>query len=245
MIRHILTILSVAGVAGGGEGRSAAGEGLLTRLPENGTWVSYTISQEQKRTDPQDVIRHSGTLTVRFLGADPEQSKPCRWFETEGEYVNPTGDATQRETAKSLIPEIALTGQSDPGASVIRCWYRSGQEEPPMQRDPAPEFLDAWHLTPPLTEREIRRSPRAFSFQSGRLDVEEQIHGHTEWRSGRGMVVRVRHQHWPHSDVPNGMAGMRLETEIIIRGESKNSITTEYLLKDFGTGAVSGLPNHR
>ena len=77
------------------------------------------------------------------------------------------------------------------------------------------------------------------------LSVDKQVDGQTEWQSGTGQVVRVQHEHWPHGDVPNGLAGARLETKIINRDQLRLKIITEYTVTDFGPGAITALTDKR
>jgi hypothetical protein len=221
----------------------AAGEGFLTKWPESGTWVKYAVTQEMTRRGVPDKPQ-AGEPTVRFLEADAEDGAPCRWLELDLELAYSNGESRNRETIKYLLPLKALNGSGDPGLAVLRGWVRDRPEGDVKRIEQIPDFLDAWQLTPPLKDRKLSEAPREIDYQRGKLSVTHKVEGETEWRK-LNHVVRVHHEHWLHTDVPNGLAAARLETRMSYPDEVRYVIITNYALTDFGTGASSALANHR
>ncbi|HUQ67982.1 MAG TPA: hypothetical protein VM165_00575 [Planctomycetaceae bacterium] len=221
----------------------SAGEGFLTKLPEPGTWVKYAVTQDMTRRGVPDQPQ-AGELTVRFLEADAEAGEACRWLEVDLEIAHTDGTGRDRETTKYLLPVKVLTGSSDPGSAVLCAWLRQGRDAEIQRKVELPDFLDAWQLTPPLADRQQRESPRSIAYQRGTLSADRQVRGHTEWRKAN-QVVRVQHEHWPHPDIPNGLAAARLETKISYPDVVRYVIITNYTLMDFGTGTTTALPHHR
>lgn len=96
----------------------AQAEGLLRRLPEDGTWVRYrTQTQREGESDAQE-----GSLTIRSVGRLSEGNDTFRWIE----YQLVTGGRTV--LMKFLIPEEHFKGGARPLQHARRCWNKYGEQ---------------------------------------------------------------------------------------------------------------------
>lgn len=220
----------------------SAGEGFLSELPKPGTWVKYHRTQQTRRGG--DVVADfTGTFTVRFLDEVVENNKKCRWIEFDLD-MDDRGNGRYREICKYLVPVESLTdNKSDPAASVIRGWRKDGDNDV-YAIDVGWDFMIAACLSPPLTDVETKDAAEVFEYQDGRLRSDEARSGMTTTLSNKAKVV-IRHTIHPHADVPNGAAGVRYDLELRVKttNELLQTVTMDHRVVDFGTGAVSSLPN--
>ena len=74
----------------------------------------------------------------------------------------------------------------------------------------------------------------------------EQVSGRTTTNAGKTKKVLIRHEINLEKDVPNGAAGVRYEIEIRFKdsGVLTQSVVMDHSVVDFGTGAVSSLPEN-
>src|SRR5690349_2970396 len=81
---------------------AARADGLIVKLPEDGTWAIYKSQGYKERGDKtrEDV---TGSLKISSVGKRIETGEPCRWIEIEHSYKTDDGD--KRQTEKVLIPE--------------------------------------------------------------------------------------------------------------------------------------------
>ena len=221
-----------------------AGEGFLSKIPEPGTWVKYHRTQKNS-TGGQVRREFSGTVTVRFLDAVTEGTVHCRWVEFDLELIEQSNNQRSREIEKYLVPVSALAAEMDPAPNVVRGWTKYGDKETKPTKT-LPDFLTAVYLSPPFVEPKTQSVRRTFDYQRGQLISLEQVSGRTTTNAGKSKTVLIRHEINLQKDVPNGAAGVRHEIEIRFKdsGGLDQSVIMDHNVVDFGTGAVSSLPEN-
>ena len=134
-------------------------DGLVYRLPDDGAWVRYELSEKGyvTITFPLDVtappglknaqkmpFKSTGYLVLRSVGQHDLEGERCRWIELEsrveilGKFPNPATGALQEKKEnrhiilKMLIPEKYLSDGADPLAHVRKLYFKDGEKTPEL-----------------------------------------------------------------------------------------------------------------
>jgi hypothetical protein len=120
-----VAVLAVSGLFAGGLSETASAQGLIGRLPKDGTWVRFegTVKQTEFRPDApegdisMEWIQH---LTIKSVGREQAvfrgKQVPCRWIEIKvvtgkasesGVDAGPVGERIY----KILVPEERFLGE--------------------------------------------------------------------------------------------------------------------------------------
>lgn len=137
-------------------------DGLIYRLPPDGAWVRYKLTEEGKFTIsfppgakvppglknvPRLPVKSVGSLELRSVGQGRSDGEPCRWIEMElnveitGKMPHPaTGELREMKQKrqiilKLLIPEKHLAAGSDPLAHVRKLYFKDGDAKPELVED--------------------------------------------------------------------------------------------------------------
>ena len=115
----LVTCLALLAVA-----PSAIADGLITQLPEDGSWAEFELKltlteNEQKR-------EHSAYLRLSSVGQVEHQGAKCRWVELQ---VTRTEPSKPDEVAKILVPEESIKSGKVTAASLVRGWRKPADEE--------------------------------------------------------------------------------------------------------------------
>ena len=132
-------------------------DGLVYRLPADGTWVRYRLSEQGHLAivfpanmnvppalkNAQELpIKSTGSLVLRSVGQQDLDGQSCRWIELELEVrilsklPDPaTGELQAKKedrhiVLKMLIPEKYLSDGADPMTHVQRLYLKDGEKEP-------------------------------------------------------------------------------------------------------------------
>ena len=101
---------------------SVHAEGLLYRLPKDGTWAEYKMEGKGTNRDGSEVTL-TGTLKLSSVGTAQVDGKPCRWIELKINVKRNKEDFTTID--KLLIPEQQLTvGKKDPLQHILKAWHQ-------------------------------------------------------------------------------------------------------------------------
>jgi len=103
---------------------SAMADGLITQLPEDGSWAEYELKLTLTKNGQQR--DHSAYLRLSSVGQADHQGSKCRWVELK---VTRTEPPQPDEVAKILVPEESLKSGQVTAASLIRGWSKPGDEE--------------------------------------------------------------------------------------------------------------------
>ena len=118
-------------------GSSASGvDGLIKKLPEDGTWASYDVETSITQADG----RHNtttGTLTVRSVGKVEIDGRSCRWLEFEHCWHQKKSETMESRfhcsITKIAIDETVFSKNSDPTKGIVAGY--SGKTSSKQQRE--------------------------------------------------------------------------------------------------------------
>ena len=88
-------------------------DGLICRLPEDGTWARYDTRILIRNTNDKEV---TGSLTIRSVGRKTVNEQECRWVEVHWQR------GTINNLWKFLIPERYITLGQKPFEHRVQAW---------------------------------------------------------------------------------------------------------------------------
>jgi hypothetical protein len=162
MSRLSCLLLCSAAVLVGSRLPQAYADGLIYRLPPDGAWVRYQLSEEADfvislppgvkappglENSPRLPVKVSGLLMLCSVGRVDLQGEACRWIELRfdaelvGKMPDPaTGELREKKDKrriilKMLIPEKHLAAGSDPLAHVRKLYFKDGDAKPELIED--------------------------------------------------------------------------------------------------------------
>jgi hypothetical protein len=229
---------------------SLQADGLIHKLPSNGSWVKYHLNlTESDATNPNDIKRATGSLTILSVGSETVDDRKCRWIEIQGTIKQENRTEEEQFTLKLLIPEKHLKKGGNPGTNILRGWRKIGRGEKEgnvRKLDVSDSGSLSWVIDGLLAgpSKETKKiEPKTIDFQSGRLqcsgltgpfvyfvkseDKKREIHG--------SMTTRF------HERVPFGVASLEVET----KEPSGDFIEMSFILNEFGKQAKSRLPDNK
>jgi hypothetical protein len=235
----------------------ARADGLIYKLPEDGTWATY---QMDTTMSVGDVVleKVNSTIRVASVGKVMENDKLCRWIEISGKTRRETKlHAPEGETRvvvrkpidKVLIPEEHLGKGKTPLDHFIRGWKRRS-EKGERQKMSSLSSNNRRALTLILSDplRDAKPLPRVevesklgkvlCNGVAGSLDIDLMS------RTRRAML-----EDRLHADAPFGLVSSHgyFETELMQEvGEIKEGIVRvewDITLSDFGDNATSEMPD--
>ncbi|GAB4143523.1 MAG: hypothetical protein Tsb009_14690 [Planctomycetaceae bacterium] len=212
--------------------------GLLYRLPDDGTGVVYEMTVKSKKRE----MLVSGTLTMSSVGVKTIEGKRHRWIE----FVMKLSHMKQDRTivTKLLVPEDQLGKGKNPLTQCKKGWVRflpkkaealqkiSGPEAGPIPAFLAGPLLDIKKL--PMKEIETGIGKISCTGESGRIGY---LQGKTD--------VRVQYQTRLTEKSPFGVASSVLEIQEQRDGKTYEEVTITLKLKSILKNARTALPqNH-
>ena len=222
----------------------ACADGLIHRLPPDGSWVQFDVAGEGRGPNGEVRVAMRGTLTVRSVGQDSADGKVCRWIEIETTIEGERNGQKQQETEtwKVLVPEEFLASGQDARAHVVKAFKknRSGKvhELDVKGKDAqAIESLDEFFHAPLAESRKsekVELVTPAGTFRCTKVD-------------GKGFSqvgdsgVDVGTQTWLSDEVPFGVAGYRHEKSRSRGGVNIGGRWMELKVAKTGTDAKSAL----
>ena len=115
---------------------AARADGLVLKLPEDGTWAVFKAEGYKERGD-KTKEQVTGWFRISSVGKTTESGEPCRWIEIENSYKTDVGD--RRWTEKLLIPEKYLAAGQAPAEHIARGYFQF--DHLPREGKPAPLSL--------------------------------------------------------------------------------------------------------
>lgn len=99
-------------------------DGILFKLPEDGTWVQYKMDGQEIEGRRGDKEKYAGTLTISSVGGEKVKGETCRWIEIRHTWQEITrGDTDDRvRILKCLVPEKHVGEGKTPSKHIIRGW---------------------------------------------------------------------------------------------------------------------------
>ena len=237
---------------------SAIGDGLIFRLPADGTWARYatkTDGEVSSKELPKMDLAMTGTLTLSSVGQATRSQQKCRWIELKSETK--AKEAYPKLVLKMLIPEDRLKRGDDPLSHCVLTFF----DPKPVDSKGIKSYIDEGFnrvqyeidrfrdvFPPPLDNskgvpRETIETP-AGKFEDceilvGTFDYDGPLLG-----DGRS-VFKATYRIAVHSQAPFGVVRMQCEMEgCEIHGEFSGSFKAKktLMLDEIGKGATSDLP---
>ncbi len=219
--------------------------GLVYRLPKDGTWVTYHVNWQLYGPEAED-SEGTGTWTMQSVGTEMVDGKKCRWIEITEQLDARAGEPKQERTVKFLIPETALQSEKDPRKHTIRYWWKMGNNDAKKHdgQQMSGQTLMFLHGRAE-SSKEIKLDKTVlyqrgeFKFEKARLEKEVYRWQH----NGKQRAMTFQNTLWLNEKVPFGTAASKIETKFSQEDEYLWTWTRKLSLNDFGTGAKSVLPD--
>lgn len=192
-------------------GSMAFADGLIQRLPKDGSWVRYDVKGSQASESGEVAVKLTGTVILKSVGQEMIDSKPGRWIEVEFEMDAATarGLRSRRiEAYKLLLPEEDLVAGKDPLAHVSKLFkkdVRGFVTDVDLNQDAVSKlaFLRGWLIKP--LEKTRQTKDVELQTPAGAYKC-TQISG---TRPGEMEGVTEEFDTWQTDEVPFGVAGYR------------------------------------
>lgn len=246
----IVLLMSVAG--------PARADGLIYKLPKDGTWATYLL---ESASSVEGKVLESVKTTVRIasIGEVTENGIACRWIEIvaqakkESEDDGPEGKTRVRvydeRVHKLLIAEKHLTKGEAPLNHVIRGWMRRGKRNPQKIEGPGASLRSlASLLYGPLKDAKALPKAEVESKKLGKL-LCEGVTGSLNIENPATGTIRMKLEDRLHPSAPFGLVSSRCVFDVELQrkvGDIKEGIvTTEWTLTltDYGDNATSEMPD--
>jgi hypothetical protein len=233
---------------------TARADGLLYRLPPDGTWVQYTLKQHMEMPKQKNVTL-VGALSLASVGEEMVNYQTCRWIEVVIDTKGPDGQGL-RSVFKALIPEKRLKKGQNPAHYWLKGWGKMGDQEPQaLTREflANPAMIINLVVAGPL-ENPRELSEKQIETKLGKLDCRG-IAGTLTYSGaairvdkGKKMTKKdliVHVETYLHEAVPFGVMTSRQQVTFPDFWAGARSVEMDLTLLDVGTDAKSELPDQK
>jgi hypothetical protein len=234
----------------------ARADGLITKLPADGTWALFAVKETASLPGKQGgkTMTVAGTLKVASVGSEKVKGEACRWIELVLEATPPGAKEPQVTVFKALIPEKYLAKGQDPRTHWLKGWMKLG-DQPPQALTPellaAPILKLNLFVCGPLKEAKELKA-KVIETGVGKLTCKGDSGivvlkgGSIRMKDGQTEVrdVNVRVESYFHDKAPFGVAYLRVVMADPAGGQGGAS-SAELTLNRVGKGAQSVLPGNK
>lgn len=232
-VKSFLLVLAVTSL---GMVPAARADGLVRSLPEDGSWVKYTVRMQANDASI------TGTVRVASVGKGFTEAGACRWIEVRLETTGPS-EGTISAKAKFLVPESAVARGKDPTMLLEKKWLKMG--DGPLTDLKVEPFEPVDHLLklfagPPLTGAEALPAI-AIANKLGNLDCPGET-GKTELLALGAKLKPQIETRW-NEKVPFGTVEYRMSFQETLPGDNKIEVSIHLTYEDSGDGATTELPD--
>ncbi|MFN0051152.1 MAG: hypothetical protein ACKV0T_03120 [Planctomycetales bacterium] len=215
-------------------------DGLIYRLPEDGTGVTYDM--ELKRGQGMEVgVKASFKLSS--VGTEMVNGDKCRWIEIRLAFAENGQERTI--LSKMLIPEKHLGKGKSAGDNLVRAWIKMGDMEAMELKDlkqPQAGPLAAFLAGPDPAAMKLDPIP-VENAKLGKLECAGEIASHQLDQGGN--VVDMTFEHRLSEKAPFGVLASKLKFTTNRDGNVVEQGSATFTLTDISTTALSELPNNR
>lgn len=240
MFRTSLNLVAVLAILSGLSASTATAQGLIWKIPEDGSLVHFEGTYRQIEAQPgssegnleMEWIRQ---LTIKSVGSEDAEYKgetvPCRWLEMKlqtgrvKDGLIATGTVGER-IYKVLIPEQAIIGQTRDGEGIpvtylpIVRGYRKTNDKDPTPREITSKVFQLYPVISLVRHyRDMQRSSTPEPVRVGQEDVDAtKLSGSFEQESP---TTRVLHESslYLSDSVPFGLARWTVKVTQEAKGE--------------------------
>lgn len=231
-------LVVIAGLSGA---QVARGDGLIYRLPDDGTSVLYEL---EIKHGPAGMQRDAkGTLKISSVGTEMVGDDKCRWIEIRIAFDD---NGQERQIlSKSLIPEKHLGKGKSPGENLVRSWLKLPEQEVMELKDfkqPQAGPLAAFLAGPAAAP--IKLDPTTIdNAKLGKLECAGETCTY-ELEQG-GNTVETTFEHRLSDKAPFGVLATKLKFATKNGGNVVDAGEATFTLVDVGTSALTELPNNK
>jgi hypothetical protein len=215
---------------------AAFADGLLYKLPADGTSATYELVGSMWRADREH--QEEAELTLRSVGRTNADGEPGRWLEM---VLHPKGEAESRVVVfKVHIPEKYLTRGKRPADHITEAWIRVGAREAKKIGDTKARELTpiAGFLTGPFQEpSELSPVEVESAIGTLRCKGEKGVVTVKDGRSSHRLSFAVR----LNDSAPFGVVSGTIDGERTIGGEVAERSEFKFKLIRVETGATAAI----
>ena len=256
MQQSFMTLVAIPLVCIGLAAHSYA-DGLITKLPADGTWAAYDVMTTNVHRDGSRT-ESTGTLTVRSIGRTRISRKEYRWLEFEHSWEQEPTDGVSRRYHSSIqkvaIDESVFSTDTNPTTGILTGFVsKTSADEKPIKWEYArfnilkPELgsksgfgpLDYYTRVPFDHATDIGR--KTITVAGETLDCIGIEQSETTHKLGttRQNVTTAAYRRWSSDNTPFGVVNYHFE---ILRMDG-TSFEQQLTLKSTGENAITSLPN--
>jgi hypothetical protein len=247
-------VILVLGLTGG-----VRADGLITKLPADGTWALFAVKETAafpgKQGGKAKAVTVAGTLKLASVGSEKVEGEACRWIELVLEATPPGAKEPQVTVFKALIPEKFLAKGQDPRAHWLKGWMKLG-DQPPQALTPeqlaAPVLKLNMFVGGPLQETKDLQK-KTIETGVGELTCRG-VSGTLVIKGGSVRVTdgkaeahdaKLRVESYFHDKAPFGVALWRGTLMLNVAGGQATTSDSTITLNKFGKVAKSVLPDNK
>jgi len=227
----LLTLLGVSLV-----GSSLLADGLIHKLPEDGTRVTY---KTEFTSTPAPPPGFKATVTLSSVGKVMHEGKACRWIELG--FISEFNEVERAQYFKLLIPEDQLKKGGNPITNAVKAFEKQGDAEPRESTNPANPIKGPLPILfgGPLKDAKPLEKT---TLQTGLGDLEctgnRGIYSYE--KDGSSFMAEI--ESLAHEKAPFGVARMAIQFSTK-QGDREEKGTLTLTVEKVSTGAESKMPN--
>lgn len=217
----------------------ARADGLIYRLPEDGTQIRYDVDLVLSAGGNETPTK--GSLTVSSVGKATVNDEKCRWIEIKSITTAEGQDHIQ--IIKSLIPEKELGKGKSPLEHAVRTWLKIDNNEVVEVKDfkdPQAMALNAFLAGPPKNPGELEKVE--VDGKLGKLECAG-VTGDTEFEGPGGLTIAIHVENRLNEKAPFGLVNANWKFEVKNGGQTFLTGTFKLTPADTNTTALSELPD--
>jgi hypothetical protein len=219
--------------------RTAWGNGLLYRLPEDGARARFDMKMEYTDLADGEAKQGDGSMTVSSVGSCEVEGQECRWIELKGKMET---EGSRDFVCKALLPEKYLKEGEKPLDHLVRAWGKMGRGEAEEIKDPkSPRAgpLAAFLCGPLKDTKKLKK--KVVKTKLGEFECEG-VRGNLSIEQG-SETIQVEYRIRLHDKAPFGVVAMRMNIDVRRNGEARSKGELNLKLVEIGKGAKSALPD--
>lgn len=213
-------------------------DGLVYRLPTDGTFVRYDLEIKEQRGEGEGKTV-TGSLTMSSVGAKEVDGKKCRWIEIK--MVMKAGEREQVQIVKVLSPEEHLKAGSSAIEHMVKGWHgRQGKEARAIEGSkdrrlgPVPAFL----CGPFMNSKKL--PAEEIDTKLGKLSCPG-VTGSIKLEQGKN-IVEISFKNRLSDKAPFGVVSSHMTYKVESNGKTRDAGTLFLKLAEVGKDAKSELP---
>ena len=221
-------------------GSSLLADGLIHKLPEDGTKVTYKAEFE---STPPPPTGFKTTVTLSSVGKEMHDGKVCRWIELG--FLTEFEGMKRNQYYKLLVPEEELKKGGDPIKNIVRAFEKQGDGDPRLTtkeetadpfKGPLPVLFGGPLKDVKPLEKTILETGR------GNLDCTGTDGTYSQEKDGATFTANIKSL--VHEKTPFGVAQLAIQFNIK-QGDREQEGSLTLTVEKVSKGAKSELPDSK